>query len=259
MGKFFNVTVKPEIEVAALAGGNITDAQILFDWHGFDIPKGAAKLIGITILYTGKNGVDYTPTDFELFWAKGNNDGTAPGTLGGDAGVVDTFGWFPNIQGKTYVDASNGTNDGDLIMGNVITVPNVNGGVAAASSIDGFPNISGLVLQGTPESGTNVGYDKIYVGAVAKATHNWGASTMTVDGTMSTSSPVLTVADLSPILSGIGPGDVLRDEDNLLFGTVKSVDSATQITLEDNLAATSTNNKVVYNTCPITLVLSFEK
>ena len=253
MGKFFNVTVKPEIEVAALAGGNITDSQILFDWHGFDIPKGAAKLLSVTVLYTGKNGADYTPTDFELFWAKGDNDGTAPGTLGGDAGAVDTFGWFPNIIGKTYVDASNGTNDGDLIMGNVIAVPNVNGG--------GPLLLTGatLVLQGTPESGTNVGYDKIYVGAVAKDTHNWGPSTMTVDGTMSTSSPILTVADLSPVLSGIGPGDVLRDEDNLLFGTVKSVDSANQITMENNLVAASTNDKVVYNTCPITLVLSFEK
>ena len=76
---------------------------------------------------------------------------------------------------------------------------------------------------------------------------------------MSTSSPILTVADLSPVLSGIGPGDVLRDEDGLLFGTVKSVDSATQITMENNLVAASTNDKVVYNTSPITLVLSFEK
>ena len=262
MGKFFNITVKPTVDVAALAGGNITDAQVLWDWHGFDVPKGAAKLIGITILYTGKNGVDYTPTDFELFWAKGNNDGTAPASLGDDAGVVDTHGWFPNIQGKTYVDASTGKNDGDLIMGNVIAVPYIHGGSGAAASISNFGHAGtsqGVVLQGVPDSGTNVGYDKLYVSALAKDTHNWGASTMTVDGTMATSSPTLTVADLSPVLSGIGPGDVLRDEDGLLFGTVKSVDSATQITMEDNLAATSTNDKVVYNTCPITLVLSFER
>ena len=72
MGKYFNVTVKPAISVTALAAGNIDDTEILFDWHGFDIPKGAARLIGMTILYTGKNGVDYTPTDFELFWGKAN-------------------------------------------------------------------------------------------------------------------------------------------------------------------------------------------
>ena len=147
MGKYFNVTVKPPVAVAALATGNITDAEILFDWAGFDVPKGASRLVGITALYTGKNGVYYAPTDFELFWAKGDADGTAPGTMGDDGAAVDTFGWFNNIQGKTYVDASNGLNDADLITGAVVSVQNVSGGIAAASHVDGFPNNSGLVLQ----------------------------------------------------------------------------------------------------------------
>ena len=97
MGKYFNVTVKPPVAVAALAAGNITDAEILFDWAGFDVPKGATRLVGITALYTGKNGVYYAPTDFELFWAKGDADGTAPGTMGDDGAAVDTFGWFNNM------------------------------------------------------------------------------------------------------------------------------------------------------------------
>jgi len=257
VSKYFTVTVKPEVEVAALAGGDITDAQILFDWIGFDVPKGASKLIGITALYTGKNGVDYTPTDFELFWAKSHLN-VAPGTLGDDGAPVDTFGWFNNIIGKSYVDASNGRNDGDLITGNVLSVGAPGGGGPAAQHAVNLPMMNGLVLQGEPDSGTNVGYDKLYVAAISKDAHGWGASTMTVDGTMSTSSPTLTVADLSAIIA-CGPGDVLRDEDGLLFGTVKTVDSATQITMEDDLAATSTNTKVVYNTCPITLILSFEK
>ena len=258
MGKYFTVEIKPTIDVAALAAGDITDAEILFDWAAFDVPKGASKLIGVTARVVGKNGADYTMADIELFWAK-TIAGNAPGTLGDDGAIVDTHGWFPNIIGKTYMDATNGSNDGDLIMGNIVVSAAPGGGTLGQSNANNTPISNGLVLEGEPDSGVNVGYDKLYVAGLAKGTHNWGASTMTVNGTMSTSSPVLTVADLSPILSGIGPGDVLRDEDNLLFGTVKSVDSATQITLEDNLAATSTNNKVVYNTCPITLVLSFEK
>tara|TARA_R110002020_G_scaffold42866_2_gene125107 strand:+ start:42 stop:821 length:780 start_codon:yes stop_codon:yes gene_type:complete len=259
MGKYFTVEVKPVIDVAALAAGNIVDEEILFDWAAFDVPKGASKLIGVTIRYTGKNGADYTPKDFELFWAKSINN-AAPGTLGDDGAVVDTFGWFPNIIGKTFVDVSNGRNDGDLIMGNIITVGNPGGGTAAKSNEANLVGENGLVLQGEPDTGVNVGYDKLYVAAISKeANHNWGASTMTVDGTMVTTSPILTVADLSPVLSGIGPGDVLRDEDNNLFGTVKSVDSATQITMEDNLAHASANDKLVYNTSPITLILSFEK
>ena len=257
MGKYFNVAVKPPVAVAALAAGNITDAEILFDWAGFDVPKGACRLIGMTILYTGKNGVDYTPTDFELFWATGDADGTAPGTMGDDGAAVDTFGWFNNIQGKTYVDASLMTNDGDLITGNVLSMQE--GEIDFADTgrwVNPFPG--NLVLQGAPESGTNVGYDKLYVAAIAKATHNWGASTVVSDGTQSTSSPIITVKTVSAVIT-CGPGDILRDEDGLLFGTVKTVDSATQITLEANSSSATTDEKLVYNTTPITLVLSFEK
>ena len=75
---------------------------------------------------------------------------------------------------------------------------------------------------------------------------------------MSTSSPVLTVDTIDANLY-FAPGDVLYDEDNLLLGTVKSVDSATQITMEDNLANASSDDKKVYNGSPITLVLSFER
>ncbi len=258
MGKYFNVTVKPTIDVAALAAGNITDAEILFDWAGFDVPKGACRLIGITCLYTGKNGVRYAPTDYELFWAKGNANGTAPITMGDDGAAVDTFGWFNNIIGKTYVDANESNNDGDLITGAVQT-PNANGGVGGGAGVTNRDSSQrGLVLQGVPDSGTNVGYDKLYVGAIAKDTHNWGASTVVSDGTQSTSSPTITVKTVSAVIT-CGPGDILRDEDGLLFGTVKTVDSATSITLENNSANATTDEKLVYNTTPITLLLSFEK
>jgi len=258
MGKYFNVAVKPPVAVAALAAGNITDAEILFDWAGFDVPKGACRLIGMTILYTGKNGVDYTPTDFELFWATGDADGSAPTTMGEDGAAVDTFGWFNNIQGKTYVDASLMTNDGDLITGNVLSMQE--GEIDFTDTgrwVNPFPG--NLVLQGAPDSGTNVGYDKLYVAAIAKGTHNWGASTMTIDTTVpATTSPIITVADLSALIA-VGPGDILRDEDDQLIGTVKTVDSATQITLEANSANAVAEDKLVYNTNPITLVCSFER
>ena len=263
MGKYFNVTVKPTIDVAALAAGNFNNADVLFDWFGFDIPKGAARLVGITTLYRGKNGADYTPTDFELFWAKGekypNSTGVlTPITLGDDGATVDTPGWFHLIQGKTFIDADRGTNDGDLIYGNIVTAQIVSGGSADNATVVREASENGLVLQGEPDSGTNVGYDKIYVAALAKGTHNWGASTMTVDGTMVTTSPVLTVADLSALIS-VGPGDVLKDEDDEAIGTIKTVDSATQITMEDNLSTAPANDKLVYNTTPITLILSFER
>ena len=258
MGKYFQVEVKPVIDVAALAAGNITEGEVLFDWASFDIPKGAAKLIGITALYRGKNGADYTPTDFELFFAKGekhpNSTGVlTPITLGDDGADADTPGWFHLIQGRAYVDSTNQANDIDLIYGNVISISP--GGATAASNSENH----GLVLQGEPDSGTNVGYDKLYVSAIAQGTHNWGASTMTIDTPIpATDRATITVADLDALIS-VGPGDVLRDEDNLSIGTIKTVNSATAITLEANSASAPAENKLVYNTTPITLILSFEK
>ena len=257
MGKYFNVTVKPPITTTALHAGNIVDTNILFNWSGFNVPKGSSKLIGITARYTGKNGADYTGVDFELFFAK-SIAGSAPGTLGGD-GAVDTFGWFPNIIGKTYIDATNGSNDGDLVMGNIIAAGAPGGGTLGQSNANNLPMNNQLVLTGEPDSGSSVGFDKLYVAGIAKGTHNWGPSEMAVSTETATTTPILVVKTLSPVLSGIGPGDVLRDEDDQLLGTVKSVDSATQITLEDNCANVSAVDKVVYNTCPITLILSFEK
>jgi len=258
---YFNVTAKPYILPSEQHDGNIVDTKILADWTEFEIPKGAAKLVGMTVLYRGKNGADVTPTDFEVFWAKGNPDGSAPTTLGvvtGDVVVPAGQPWYNLIQGKTYVDVSNGLNDVDLLTMNVISVPNVTGGIAAAGGVDGFTNTNSVVLQGEPNSGTNVGYDKLYCALIAKATHNWGASTITVNGTPAITTNIMTVADVDAFLM-FAPGDVIYDEDDRLMGTVKSIDSATQITFVNNLANAGVNDKVLYNASPITLVLSFEK
>ena len=261
MGKYFNVTAKPYILPSEQHDGNIVDTKILADWTEFEIPKGAAKLLGMTVLYRGKNGEDVTPADFEVFWAKGNPDGSAPTTLGVvTGGVVVPAGqpWYNLIQGKTYVDISNGLNDVDLLTMNVISVPNVTGGIANGNGTNNFGVPTPLVLQGEPNSGTNVGYDKLYCALMAKSTHNWGASTITVNGTPAITTSIMTVADVDAFLM-FAPGDVIYDEDDRLMGTVKSIDSATQITFEDNLANAGVNDKVLYNASPITLVLSFEK
>ena len=254
---YYSITVKPEIDVAALAAGNIGDSEVLFDWKGFDVPNNAAMLQSLHVLVRGKNGADYTPTDMELFYGKSHN-GVRPTTFGDDGAAVDTPGWFHNLIGKTYVDASGGANDTSLIYMNAITVGNPNQGIASASQL-GFlvPSSNGLILQGEPNTGSSVGYSKLYVTGLAQTSNwNWGASTMTVDGSMSTLSPTLTVADLDATIA-LAPGDVLRDEDDLYLGVVKSVDSATQVTLVDNLFATSSNDKIVYNTTPITLIFGF--
>ena len=254
-GRYFKKEIRPEIDVAALAAGNITEGEVLFDWKSFDIPNGASCMVDMVVMYRGKNGTANGGKDFECFWAKSHN-GDAPTTFGDDGADVDTPGWFHQIEGKTFVDTSNGGNDNDLIYLNIISNTSTSNGVTAGSDTTFFPHQTPIVLQPEPNTGPT-GFGKAYVSGIAKVTHNWGPSTMTVDGTMSTSSPILTVADLDATIA-LAPGDVLRDEDNNLLGTVKSVDSATQVTLEANLANASANDKIVYNTTPITLICSFE-
>ena len=258
---YFNVTAKPFILPSEQHDGNITDTQILADWTSFEIPKGAARLIGMTVLYRGKNGADVTPTDFEIIWAKSNPDGSAPTSLGAVTAAVGVPAegsppWFNLVQSRSYIDVTNGGNDGDLTYMNVIVPQSIGGRVADTYLNGGVGNT--IVLQGEPNSGTNVGFDKLYCALIAKATHNWGASTITVNGTPATTTNVIAVADVDAGLV-FAPGDVIYDEDDRLMGTVKSIDSDVQITFENNLANAGVNDKVLYNGSPITLVLSFEQ
>ena len=117
---------------------------------------------------------------------------------------------------------------------------------------------SSIILQGEPLSGDNVGYDRLYCALIAKATHTWGASTIAVDGVSPITGKTLTVKTVAANIM-FAPGDVLYDENDRLMGTVKSVDSATQMTMEDNLSNASVDDAVLYNASPIKLMLSFEK
>ena len=250
MSKFFQAVVKPTITVTALNAGNIGATQILFDFAKFDVPNGSARFLGGHCLYRGKNGADFAKTDEE---------GTAPFLSADRRGTVDSTltqtGAAHLLQSRTFVDASLASNGADLIYGNIIMIE-ASGGASTASTSQDL--VVTPILEGVPGSGSSKGYASLCVAAISKGNHNWGPSTMTVDGTMSTASPVLTVADLDARIA-LAPGDILRDEDDNLLGTVKSVDSATQVTLEANLANASPNDKLVFNTTPITLVLGFEQ
>tara|TARA_R110000823_G_scaffold2608_1_gene10562 strand:- start:134 stop:910 length:777 start_codon:yes stop_codon:yes gene_type:complete len=258
MGKYFLQEVKPLFRHTTV-NGNITNASILFDWHAFDIPKGAAKLIGLTIRAAGKDGADWmTNQDIEFFYAK-SYLGAAPTTLGGD-GAVDTFGhWFHQIIGKQYVSVlAGGANDGDLVKGQIISVGRMGGGKADKTSNDNSDMDTALVLQGEPDSGINVGYDRLYIAGLSKATWNITSTMIVGSGGTAINTPIVTVATIDATVA-LNPGDVLKDEDGLLLGTVKNVDSATQITLEENCANVSAAGKVVRNVTPLTLLMSFEK
>ena len=90
---YFTQTVKPVITASKQHAGNIADTQVLFDWTAFDIPKGGARLTGMTVLYRGKDGADVSPIDFELFFARSSSASptSAPATLARLVGVASAI------------------------------------------------------------------------------------------------------------------------------------------------------------------------
>jgi|TARA_R110000823_G_C15800845_1_gene487147 hypothetical protein len=264
MGKYFKVDAKPLVPASLQhSNANMTDAKLLADWSGFEVPRGANKLVNVNVLQKGVDGADIAVVDFEIIWAKGNPDGSAPTSLAAAGAVVGAPAvgsppWFNLVQGKTYVDSSRGGQDGDLKFMRIASIPHLTGGSAAASGEGDNPPNAPIVLQGEPNSGSNVGYDKLYCALIAKGTSNMTTSTLNVDAIYPITVKTIVVETIDARLQ-FAPGDVIHDENDRLLGTVASIDSATGITFEDNLANATVEDEHLYNVHPIVLQLSFEK
>lgn len=247
MGKYFTVTVKPLIPASNQAEAAFADGDVLFDWTAFDIPKGAANLINATIISKTADGTVNSHA-LNLYFAKSRDAGTtAPVTIGD---------WHETADGTTaslnQIIGACASEESDKFVGlDYATIQALGGGSLALWR-------NGIILQGEPESGTNVGYDKLYVAGVSVDGTPTFASTVTCTGVQATSQAVLTVGTIHAT-KVFSVGDVLHDEDDRLLGTVKSVDGTTQMTMTANLENATVNAKDVYCINPITLILQFEK
>tara|TARA_R100000458_G_scaffold54765_1_gene58136 strand:- start:339 stop:1106 length:768 start_codon:yes stop_codon:yes gene_type:complete len=255
MGKYFTVEVKP-VMTPVNAGLNAAfgDGDVLFDWTSFNIPKGAAKLIGITAEIRPKGDSGSTPNifPFELLFAKSKlraTDGelVAPTTLGA---LNSAPAASAAIQTQT-----------DMYIGHA---PIVAGdfGVTDQLAVASAAAPEGLVLEGHPNSGINVGYDMLYVGGIAGGAFNFVSETLINNGDLD--GPTMTTDGTDPRLF-IAAGDtvaVCTDADNTATKAMGIVDSmtATSIVLTEAFTtADVANNDIVYNTSPIRLMLTFEK
>jgi len=246
--KYFALTVKPTIAASKQALGAYAQADVLFDWHAFDIPKGAARLVGVTALVRQTDGSGANILPFHLYYAK-SIDGVAPSSLGTVHATANGKGYYNNIIGKNNIETRDFADDYLDVGVHVATL-------AAGGADADKPS---FVMQGEPDSGTNVGYDKLYIAGLCGTSGVFDfASTVQCDGIQATSQAVLTVKTTSAE-TNFAVGDVLHDEDDRLMRTVKSVDSATQMTMTSNLSNATVDDKDVYNLNPVTLILSFEK
>ena len=283
---YFTTTIKVEISAAIQHLGAYTDADALFDWTAFNVPRGANKLMNVTALIRGTDG---SPQTFamDLFFAK-TFQGSAPGSLGTISATAGGIGYYNHLIGAWKIEELDYINTGQLDTGpNISTLSHDS---RVANFVDGGRPI---VLQGEPESGSNVGYDKLYVAAT------------TPDGTPSFSTAVVTsrAVDVSGLSAAqlvnadiegtdprsvFAPGDIVHAEDGIILGEIESMADANTITFKTDgskqyhaggetlfsnaatFAAWQIQNGAdaagdlasgdeLYNLHPVTLILSWER
>ena len=289
MGKFFNITVKPTITASIQHTAVFDDQDLLFDWTAFNVPKGASKLINVTALIRGTDGARQAFA-MNLYFAKTLNN-TAPGSLGTLHATADGTGYQNHLLGAWQIEESDyiGSTGSDIM-----TVSSARYQITAGTDNRSESQvIMPIVLQGEPESGSNVGYDKLYIGCVTPdggARFSTAVVTSQIVDVSGISAAQLVDADLQgtdPRLV-FAPGDIVHAQDDIILGEVLSIPDANTINFKtdgsiqrhaggevlftnpdgfanwqiQNGAGTAgdiASGEELYNLHPITLILQFEK
>jgi len=266
MGKYFTREVLPDMGAdgaTTALSTTFTDKDILFDWHAFDIPKGGARLLSITGIVHGTDGVDQnlfggTTLDIELFFAK-DRKGVAPPTLGVNNAVVTGEGWYNHVIGRAIIDGTADSDEGDLIRLNV-TSTDLSGGLSA-----GFHNAP-LVLQGDDDHGYRKdGYDRIYVAGIAKGAFDFNTGVILNEADASDLAALGTatlVIDGTDVRNVFAVGDVIVAQDGAAVGTIKSMThdgTDGTIVLESAHTDALANDDEFFHQSPIRLIFHFEK
>jgi len=232
MDGYREIIVKPTIPASSQNSAAYSVNDVLFDWTAFTVSHGFGRMIGTNILIRGTDGVRQEQP-FDLYYHQG---GSAP-TLGPNNNPVN----MPpsnGFLGGVHVSASH-------YMDGLPTMEFANNITSARLTIP-----KPIILQLKSAL-----FKYINIGAVAQGAFDF-RSGVTCTGVQPTTQNILTVGGTSALIN-FAPGDVLHDENSRLLGTVRSVDSATQMTMVDNLANATVNGDKVYNINPITITLSF--
>ena len=109
------------------------------------------------------------------------------------------------------------------------------------------PNLSGEEI---PVSGD------LYVAAISKGTLDFRTTVQVNEANFAAGTQTVITLDTKDATPVFAPGDVIHAVDDAVLGTIKTVDSATQITLTTANVDAIANNDVLYNVSPIQLILS---
>lgn len=253
MGKFFTVDIKPTITASKQHLGAFDDGDVLFDWTAFNIPKGAARLLDAAFIIRGTEGAAQTFASTLLF-AKTIN-GVAPDGLGTIHATADGFGHNKNLLHVLESEESHFMGTGlDLYS----YVPFIFGDGALKTTVLRQP-----VLQGEPDSGSNVGYDRLYISAITNdGTANFSTAIETTAAEDISELGTAIIGGTSALDNGSGGapvcqkkfdvGDIIHAEDDIILGEIASLTTNTITFRHDGVKQYHAGGEVLYDT-PISL------
>ena len=263
MGKFFTVDVLPDCIAGDISdnpgGTDIGAGDIIFGWTAVDVPKGSCMLRSITATVNGEDGaITDSAIDLELLFAKSIN-GIAPpsiGTIGAAPTCNGSTNWARHLVGACRLEQ--GTGGGTLAKTPFRVVYATPGG--GADTDLGIPTVIDL----EPESGTNVGYDKLYIAGIQVNARNYGTGVL-VNGAITSDTATSITVDGTDVRKVFCVGDeVYIQSVDTALGTIKSMThDGTDGTIVLNAAIAGgtdlTNNHELLNANPWRFKLGFER
>jgi len=256
MGKFFDTgwlkTITPVTNQIGTASEDdaFGDRDIVFDWLAVDIPKGTHKLIEASMIFQGLHGARQAEVDFQLWFAK-SIDGTAPPSLGTVNSAVSGTGHRKHMLGVLVFDSNNSA--GDLMTYNQFYSSSINR--AGADAISPSP----IIMSPDPNSGTNVGYDRIYVAGLTMGAINFSTNVLLnqAGNQAATTTTTTLTTDGSHATKVFEVGDIIQAMDLAAIGTITAL-TTTSITV-DLCEAALENDDEILTTSPVKIKLAFEQ
>ncbi len=240
--KYFNSPIITPTLTGAAMHAAFAEGDALFDWTSFEIPKGTARIIGATIIMRPKGDATPThqPVGFDMVFAKDTTVSATPATIGA-------------LNAAAFLTPRHD------VVGSVrfVTADIVGGGTAVASTTTGTP----LVLEGEPNTGANVGYDKYWVAGIAAGAVDFRSIIVVNDADIASAAhtTINTGGTSMDNREHFIAGDVIHAQDGAVVGTLASV-AESAITLTAELGASIlTNGDTLYCINPIKIILHFEK
>tara|TARA_Y100000356_G_C11184778_1_gene248806 strand:+ start:40 stop:840 length:801 start_codon:yes stop_codon:yes gene_type:complete len=262
--KFFTVDLIPDCIAGDVSDNNgstdIAGGDIIFNWTAVDIPKGSCMLQSIQAYVNAEDGAYAAGslTDYEIMFAK-SVDGVAPPALGAIGAAQTACGELRHhLIGAMRLEssASEGTLSKTTFGVVYMSCTNSNGdnGGRGAS----LP----IVMDLEPDSGTNVGFDKLYVAALQVSARNYGTGVL-ANGAVDASSAQATEIVVDGVdarkLFSVGDTVYVHDLDTPIPGTLTKVEELKLTFSEANTTVDIADNDELLNANPIRIKLGFER